>query len=89
MGDGARWCLSCARAGRSGGKNMRSRSEAADCGMSGSGSAMSGLWQSGEAIIPLSDESAAASMMRRCATLVRFVLLFADRRGLRRAFGEE
>ncbi len=39
----------------------------------------------GDMAIPLSDESAADSMMRRCAMLLRFTLLFVDDlRGLKR-----
>lgn len=75
-----RWCD---RAGRSGGgKKSRSASDA-DGGMSGSGSATSGLWHSGEAAMPLSDENVATdSIIRRWATLFRLVLLFVDLRGL-------
>lgn len=52
--------------------------------MSGSGRETSGLWQSGEPAIPLSDENAADSMSRRCATLLRFTFDFCLR-GLVRA----
>ena len=64
-----RWCDLAGRCG--GGKNARSASDA-DGGMSGSGSATSGLWQSGDAPIPLSEENPPdmLSIIRRCATLL-------------------
>ena len=79
-GDGEERSRWCERGGLSGGKNGCSTS-VADCGISGRGSETSGLWHMGDMAIPLSDESAADSMIRRCAMLLLFVLLFVD--GLR------